>query len=336
MKISLVTTLYNEEKTITSFLNGLINQSQFPDEVIIVDGGSTDNTLSVISNFTTRALPSSPMALGSLPVAKGRKFQNSKGMKMPLLTVVTKKGNRSIGRNEGVKIAKGDIIVLTDAGCILDRDWVKEIVKPFVNSEVDVVAGYYAAKPDTLFQKCLVPYALVMPDKVDPHNFLPATRSMAIRKKVFEEMKGFDVRYSHNEDYVFARKLRAQGKKIAFASSAIVYWIPRQTFKDAYVMFWRFAYGDAEAGILRSKVVLLFSRYLVGLSLLVIMFITRSQILLGLLIVGFCVYLIWAILKNYRYVREKRAFYLLPAIQFTADAAVLIGSIQGAVKKYGI
>ena len=51
MKISFVTTVFNEEKTINKLLDSIKKQTVYPDEVIIVDGGSTDNTLSVISNF---------------------------------------------------------------------------------------------------------------------------------------------------------------------------------------------------------------------------------------------------------------------------------------------
>lgn len=315
MKTSLVTTIFNEEKSIEEFLIGLMRLSIKPDEVIIVDGGSTDNTLSVISNF---------------------KSQISKKMKTSQIKVYTKKGNRSVGRNEGVEHAKGEIILFTDAGCLLDKNWVKEIVKPFRDHSTDVVAGYYAARTETVFQKCLAPYALVMPDRVNPDSFLPATRSMAIRKNVFVEMGGFDLKYSHNEDYVFARKLLQGRKKIVFTPKAIVYWIPRRTFQEAYVMFWRFAYGDAEAGIVRPKVIFLFSRYILALFIAVAFVLTKQRTFLFVLSIGFVLYWIWAVQKNYRYVKDIRAFYLLPLIQFVADKAVIIGSLQGFLKKYGL
>ena len=51
MKISLITTIFNEEKSIKEFLAGLSGLSLMPDEVIIVDGGSTDQTLAKIAEF---------------------------------------------------------------------------------------------------------------------------------------------------------------------------------------------------------------------------------------------------------------------------------------------
>ena len=50
-KVSFITTVYNEEKDIRLFLDSLINQTYLPEEVIIVDGGSTDGTLKIIRDF---------------------------------------------------------------------------------------------------------------------------------------------------------------------------------------------------------------------------------------------------------------------------------------------
>lgn len=308
MKTTLVTTILNEEKTIKGFLKSISHQSILPDEVIIVDGGSTDKTIQKIEEFIKK-----------------------NGKTVPI-KVIQKKGNRSVGRNEGIKRAQGDIIAISDAGCILDKDWVKEIVKPFSDKSVDVVAGYYADASTTTFQKCMVPYVFVMPDKVHPDTFLPATRSMAIKKKVWEELGGFDPKYSHNEDYVFARKLRDSEKKIFFARDAIVYWIPRKNLKEAFIMFYRFAFGDIEATIIRLKVVILFARYLLALVFLLFWIISRNLIIIFILLFTFALYTVWAIVKNYRYVKRWQAFYLLPMLQFISDIAILSGTLVGVIK----
>lgn len=308
-KESLVVTIFNEENAIVDFLNSVLFQEKNPDEVIIVDGGSSDNTAKVVRCF----------------------IKNSKSNINFRLFV--KKGNRSIGRNEAIKKAKGDIVLITDAGCILDKNWVKNITKPFLDRKVDVVAGYYRAKTKTVFQKCLTPYVLVMPDKVDPKSFLPATRSMAIRKEVWKELGGFDERYSHNEDYVFANKLRDRGKKIVFRKDAIVYWIPRESFKEAYTMFRRFAYGDIEAGIVRDRVLLLFARYSLLMYLLLYFSFTKSFTLLLIIFGGVILYIAYIIWKNIRYVKKLNGLYLLPALQITADLAVMHGSFMGAIKR---
>ena len=49
--VSFITTIFNEEKSITNFLKSLLDQNYLPGEIIIVDGGSSDNTIAEIKNF---------------------------------------------------------------------------------------------------------------------------------------------------------------------------------------------------------------------------------------------------------------------------------------------
>lgn len=51
MKISLITLTFNSEKTIKKTLESIVCQTLQPDELIIIDGGSTDNTLKIIHEF---------------------------------------------------------------------------------------------------------------------------------------------------------------------------------------------------------------------------------------------------------------------------------------------
>jgi glycosyltransferase involved in cell wall biosynthesis len=310
--ISFVTTVYNEENTISSLLESLFNQTCLPDEVIIVDGDSHDTTVKRIRNF-----------LSTLP----------KNKSLPKVHLISKPCNRSEGRNLGIKMAKGEIIVLTDAGCVLDKHWVEKIVKPFANNSVDAVAGYYAGRTQSIFQQCQIPYFLVMPDQLNPKHFLPATRSMAIKKQVWEELGGFPEEYSHNEDYVFAKKLKKMGKKIVFAGDAIVYWIPKKTLKDCFLMFFRHAYGDAEARILRPKVVFIFFRYFIVLLLMLSSVIFRLSLILKFFIVFFLIYIVWSIKKNIKYCSDIKAFFYFPILQLTADLAIIAGTLGGIFLK---
>ncbi len=230
MKVSVVITVLNEEGSILPLLESIFHQTQKPAEVIIVDGGSKDKTVNLINDFKIKF-----------------KFNTI------IRIIVVNGGNRSVGRNAGIKLAENEIIALTDAGCVLDKNWLKEITAPFDDQTVEVVGGYYKPQASSIFARCVAVYTLVMPDKVNSDKFLPAARSMAIRQKTWQEVGGFPEEFSLNEDYVFARRLKKRGVKFFFAKAAIVYWQPPQTLKKVFRMFFNFAKGEAQARIFRPK-----------------------------------------------------------------------------------
>lgn len=291
-KITVVVTVLNEQSSVKELLTGLKRQNHKPSEVIIVDGGSIDKTVEIIKSYKN-------------------------------VRLFRKIGNRSVGRNFGVSMSVSQIIAFTDAGCIPHVDWLGKLAEPFKNNLTDVVAGYYEGKAANTFEKSLIPYVLVMPDRI-PSEFLPATRSMAIRREAWNKSGGFDEKLSHNEDYAFAIKLKKLGMNFAFAREAVVTWLPRQNLKSAAWMFMRFAIGDAQSGILRSKVKLLAIRYYLFFFLC---FVTPWSMLLVV------PYIVWAILKNFRYVKRIEALFWLPVLQITSDIMVLFGTIVGLLSR---
>jgi len=299
MTVSLVIPVLNEESVIEPLIESISKQTVKPYDVFFVDGGSKDSTIRRIK-------------------------ENSKKFRIKRINILQKKGNRAIARNVGIEKSKGEVVALTDAGCTLNKNWIKEISGPFKNPQVEVVAGYYKGKAKTVFQKCVIPYALVMPDKLNRDSFLPSTRSMAIRRKSLKKLGLFDVRYSHNEDYVFAKNLERKKIKIFFCDKAIVYWMPRKNLKEMIVLFFRFSFGDTQAKILRPKVVLILIRY-IFFALLLFYFNKH----LGIVFIIFFLYVMWSIAKNYKYVNEIGGLFILPLLQIVSDITILFGSLFG-------
>ncbi len=302
LPISLIVTVLNEEKTITSLLEAIADQTKLPKEVIIVDGGSSDVTVQLITNeiknFPTR------------------------------LRITTKKGNRSVGRNEAVSQSSQEIVACTDAGCIPIPTWLEKLYDKYLESDAQVVAGYYRGVAKTSFEEAVIPYALVMPGNLDSKNFLPATRSMLFEREVWEQVAGFDEPLSDNEDYAFAVKLKKKNTAISFAQDAVVLWQPRSTLSQFYTMIYRFARGDIQANIFRPKVILIFVRYIfVVTTFLSILKLFSLQNSLVFIVISGLIYVAWSIQKNFAHARK--GWYWLPILQVTSDIAVILGSVAG-------
>lgn len=304
MEVSVVVTVLNEAESIVQLLSALASQSKLPSEVIVVDGGSSDQTVAL----ATRA-------------ARAERGKLS----IKILRCV---GNRSTGRNAGIARAKHPWIAITDAGCSPLPAWLSELVKQQQKTNAKVIAGYYTARANTPFECAVAPYALVMPDAVNPNDFLPATRSLLLHKSAWEAVGGFDESLSDNEDYVFARALRARHLPMTFTASAVVVWHPRRTLSAFNWMIFRFARGDARAGIVRPKVMLIFARYLFGGGVAAYLLATGRALTCAVLVAtAVAVYAGWAMYKNIRFARQ--GWYWLPILQICSDLAVMAGSAAG-------
>src|SRR5947208_1677009 len=131
MKVSLVATVKDAGEHIGEFLASVSAQTRAPDEVVIVDGGSTDRTLEVLRG------------------AEG-------------VTVVEEPGaNISRGRNLAVAAATHDVIAVSDADCVLDSHWLERLLLP-IEAGADVAMGAYRARTDGFFQVCAS--AVAVPD----------------------------------------------------------------------------------------------------------------------------------------------------------------------------
>ena len=294
--IAVVVTVFNEEQTIEKLLDGLLLQTRQPNEVVITDAGSTDATVQLI-----------------------KAWQN-KHSSFPLKLIV-KRGNRSVGRNTAIRKTTYNLIAITDAGCVPHKNWLYHLEKKLLEKNADVVAGYYNALPSTPLEQAIVPYMLVMPDRVNPREFLPATRSMLVPKHIWKKIRTFDESLTVSEDYAFAKKIRKQGYTIAFAKKAIVTWLPFGSLSHFLKTVANMAEHDVRAGVIRVKAVSVYLRYLLfGLLL------WFSPVLFFL---AFGAYVVWSVTKNARYVPQ--GWFWLPLLQVLADLGVMVGTLRGTL-----
>lgn len=312
MIVSLVITVFNEEKSIKKLLKSLVNQTKRPDEIVIVDGGSTDNTLSMIYDFAYS-------------------IHNKK-------ILVKVASSIAEGRNYGIQNASGDVIVMTDAGCVAHRDWLEKITEPFEKKDADMVAGFYCMKGSRSLQKALAVFLGISPQRFDSNEFLPSARSMAFKKPLWEKIGGFEERLEKaGEDTLFNYQAIRVGARFVRVKDALVDWEVPESLWEGVKKFYTYSKGDVQAGIWwhpgqristhNLKIASIFIRYFIGFLLLFLSF--RFHWILYFLFVFFLLYLFWSIWKMRDVVTDTKAQLWLPVIQILSDLAVLAGTIAG-------
>lgn len=309
-KISLVTTVLNEEKTLPEFMDSLLAQIRRPDEVIVVDGGSKDRTFEILKSYADR--------VGNLTVIQSRG------------------ANISRGRNLAIAEATSDLIAVTDAGCQLNPRWLEAISQPLREGSAQVVAGLSQPDARSFLEKCLAAVNLPLAEEIEEETFMPSSRCIAFRKRVWEEVGGYPEWLDTGEDMNFNFKLKKMGYTIQLVRDAVVYWRMRENLREIFRQFFGYARGDAMGGMYPQRHLIRFTTY-VGL-LVVLSLSPRFPYLPLLLIPLELVYLSRPLRRSVQVFQEDRFGMLLswlaiPFLMFYLDLAKMAGYVNGLLKR---
>jgi glycosyltransferase involved in cell wall biosynthesis len=299
ISVSLIATVFNEENNIKEFLESYKKQSILAEEFIIIDAFSSDKTSFLIEEFAS----------------------NNPNLN---IRVFKKQSNRSQARNFAVSKANSDYLAFTDAGCVLDQFWLEELLKELTSSKEKVVGGFFQGVSKNNLEEAMVPYFLQLNKKVNKDNFLPTTRSLLIEKKLWQTMGGLNEKLELSEDYQLMLRIKKAGVKMAFAKKAIVYWLPPKSISGFFKKISSFARSDIEAGIIRSKVLSIFLRYLIFL----IIFLNFNLIYFFSIL---SLYIFWSIYKNKH--NCPNSWYYLPFLQISSDLLIMSASLL-ALRKF--
>ena len=265
MKVTLICTVYNESRNIADFLDSIASLERLPDEFVVVDAGSTDSTVEQLIKFEKQAL-------------------------FPVKIIVEKGCNIARGRNIATLNATHEIIAVTDAGCRLDPKWLSALSAPFVTGS-DVVGGWY--QPDVRSNFESVAAFLTFPElgTFDENKFLPSSRSLAYRKKVWESVGGYPEWLTFaGEDTWFELEILRKGFRITFQSSAVVYWRPRSSLRTFIKQWYLYGVGDGEARQNISILARSFTQLLLILIIMGVIFSVGGMLMLVALIFSIAVY----------------------------------------------
>jgi glycosyltransferase involved in cell wall biosynthesis len=262
--VAVIVTVLNEGESIDRLMNSLIQQTLPPNEVVIVDGGSRDDTVARIERYKDR---------------------------LPLKIIVKPDANISEGRNLAIQHSTQNILAITDAGVRFDNTWVEKITAPLrVDSNVMVSSGFFVADPMNLFEVAMSATVLPLVDEIDPKTFLPSSRSVAVRKSAAVAVQGYPEWLDYCEDLIFDMNLKQHFAPFAFAKDAIVSFRPRGSLRAFFKQYYLYARGDGKANLFLKRQII---RYVVyGMVLPMLLFASVFTPLAWLILIvaglGYC------------------------------------------------
>ncbi len=217
---SVIIPAYQAEATIGDCVRALNHQTVPRNryEIIVIDDGSTDQTAEV-----------------------ARQAGADKVLTIP-------HGGPSAARNAGVEVARGEIVLFTDADCEPFPDWIERMTAPFVDPQVAGVKGVYRTRqqgPIARLVQMEYEFRYERMARLPAIDFID-TYAAAYRRDVFLREGGFpvEVPVPSVEDIDFSFRLAQAGYRLVFVPDARVWHTHPSTLK-AYLArkarygFWR-------------------------------------------------------------------------------------------------
>jgi cellulose synthase/poly-beta-1,6-N-acetylglucosamine synthase-like glycosyltransferase len=193
--VTLLISAYNEENTIEDkILNSLeLNYAKELLEIVVVSDGSNDRTNEIVNKYTDKGVIL-------------RHYEGRMGKTNCL--------------NKSIPLAKGDIIVFSDANSIYDKDAVKNLVKNFNNEKIGFVTGHtkYIWKDNNLGSVGIYTRIENLTKKLESKigSCVGADGAIfAIRKKLYVPLKPYDI-----NDFVIPLNIIQQGFRGIFEENA--------------------------------------------------------------------------------------------------------------------
>jgi glycosyltransferase involved in cell wall biosynthesis len=159
MKISVVIPAFNEEALIPRCLTALLNQTEKPFEIIVIDNNSTDKTVEIVKKF-------------------------------PVKIITEKKQGISYARNAGFALATGDVLARIDADTIVPENWIESIAKHFTQDKNLIALSGPTSFEDKKFNRLLIfeiPTHIIW-KLIFKHDLLYGP-NMAMTRKAWEQVK---------------------------------------------------------------------------------------------------------------------------------------------------
>jgi len=226
--ISIILPIRNEELYIEKCLNTILTQN-FPlnkVEVLIADGMSTDNTRSIVRDYS---------------------------LEHPILEIYIIDNHHKIvssGMNKALRQAKGDIIIRVDGHCLIAPDYITNCVNHLQNEEVDGVGGPMKSIGETALAETIA-IGMSSPFGVGNSTFRTTTGITklvdtvpfpAYTRKIIEKVGLYDEELVRNQDDEYNFRIREQGGKILLAEDVKSTYFSRGSLGDIWKQYYQYGF----------------------------------------------------------------------------------------------
>lgn len=185
--ISFIIPVLNGEKYISKCLDSILSEKFLEDEIIVVDNGSTDGTLKLVSKYKEVTILQHPGA-----------------------TISTL-------RNRGAEHANGDFLAFIDSDCTLCVGWRTAVVNSLTDESVHATGSIVDSSDNsTWVERALQSERFMTKRKINYIN----SGNFIIRGSIFKEVGGFNESLKTDEDYDIGARINAKGYNI-YHDSAI-------------------------------------------------------------------------------------------------------------------
>ncbi len=207
--VSVIVPVYNNSELLRKCLTALENQT-YPRElyeVVVVDNASQEDINSVVKDF--------------------------EGVR---LTYESKPGSY-VARNQGISVAKGEVIAFTDSDCIPAEDWIEKGVKNLFKIEN---CGLVAGKIEGIFKNRERPSAIEFYDSffLNQKKYIKekfaATANLFTYSKVIEKVGVFNSELKSNGDREWGNRVFAAGYQLSYADEVCIQHPMRNSWGQLY------------------------------------------------------------------------------------------------------
>ena len=324
MKVSVIMPVRNDAASVDATLESLFAQTRLPDEIVVADGCSTDDTVARIQAFGNRGVPIRVVHNGSIFCGGGR--------------------------NAATKAASHDLLVCLDLGNRADPKWLESMVAPFEDDPaLDYLGGVFYPLIETPFERVsasIIYFEDTLGMTWTPEELkqkarvgLPGGLCMAYRRSIWQRAGEFSEWATKGQDRLFSLRVVRIGGKIDMSLQAIMHHHMAGSFGSAFNKHFHYGVWAARIGLPTPRFRRLIRTYAAGIGLVAAsLFLPPLRWLVPFSVAAYIYVGAWRklhlIAKATGEPFSVKQWLWAVGVLFVKDAAVLSGSIRGTLDRF--